>query len=199
MPYRRVLLASASPRRAELLRQIGVPFDAVASTVDETFPSTPTIGEGTELLALAKALEAIRDGRYSALHDAVVAADTVVVLEEEILGKPRDAEEATEMLTRLSGRTHRVVTGVALVWLDAERRVELWHETTQVTFRPLRGEEIAAYVATGRPFDKAGAYGIQEEAAAFVTRIEGCFFNVVGLPLARLSERLWLTTEEEPP
>lgn len=193
MPYRGVILASGSPRRAELLRQIGVPFVVVPSDVEEGV-SLP-VGEGTENLAREKALAVARRVGESPPYDLVLAADTVVVVEGDVLGKPSHPQEAREMLCRLSGRTHEVVTGVALVWLSGGLCVESWHETTSVTFRPLRDAEIAAYVATGRPMDKAGAYGIQEEAAAFVARVEGCYFNVVGLPLARLAERLFVEGE----
>jgi septum formation protein len=194
MPYRRVLLASASPRRAELLRQIGVPFDAISGNADETFPSGGSVSDGVEKLALDKALSVTRNALHLSACEVVLAADTVVVLDNEILGKPRDSLEAVGMLKRLGGRTHDVVTGVALVWLDEKRRIESWHETTRVTFRRLHDAEIVAYVSTARPLDKAGAYGIQEDAAAFVSRVEGCYFNVVGLPLARLSERLFIPT-----
>lgn len=164
----------------------------VPSNVEEIFSLSLPIGEEAEALARKKALAVAQAVGKSPPYDWVLAADTAVVLDGHLLGKPSHPQEAAEMLRRLSGRTHEVVTGVALVGLCGELRVESWHEITCVTFRPLRDAEIVAYVATGRPMDKAGAYGIQEEAAAFVTRIEGCYFNVVGLPLARLAERLFV-------
>ena len=117
----------------------------------------------------------------------VIGADTVVVLGDEILGKPASREEAEEMLACLSGRTHRVVTGLAVVDAGSKRFV-LSHETTEVTFRRLTRAEIASYVASGEPMDKAGAYGIQALGSLLVEAIRGCYFNVVGLPLARLAK-----------
>ncbi|MBM3214882.1 septum formation protein Maf [Candidatus Poribacteria bacterium] len=196
MAYAPIVLASESPRRAELLRQIGVPFDAAPSGASESYPDDLTPAQGAEYVARAKALAVAESLPAAAGYAAVLGADTMVIIDGRSLGKPRSAVEAIEMLHRLSGRTHEVVTGVALVWLDMnpddETRVESWYETTSVTFRPLRQQEILAYVQSGGPLDKAGAYGIQEGAAAFVSRIEGCYFNVVGLPLASLAERLQL-------
>ncbi len=176
-----LVLASASPRRRQLLAQIGLTFRVRESDVDER-PLLSAAGDPewlTRGLALAKAMAV---GRHET--DALVlAADTVVVLDGEILGKPRDAVEAQAMLSRLQGRTHRVVTGVAV--LDAATgRSRTAAEETRVTLRALTPEEIAAYVAGGEPLDKAGAYAVQGLGAVLVTRIEGCFYNVVGLPLA---------------
>lgn len=182
-----LVLASASPRRRELLARIGLDFRVCESGVDEGpllagAADPPRLTRG---LALAKAMAA---GRRET--DALVlAADTVVVLDGEILGKPRDADEAAAMLSRLQGRTHRVVTGVAV--LDAATgRSRTAAEETRVTLRDLSPEEIAAYVAGGEPLDKAGAYAVQGLGALLVTRIDGCFYNVVGLPLARTADLL---------
>ena len=175
----KLILASASPRRAEILRSAGLQFSVISSAVDET----PVPGESPQdlvrRLALAKAeLVAAR-----ALGPAIViAADTVVVLESAILGKPRTSEDARQMLEKLSGRTHSVMTGVALIRLpDVERREFV--EATQVHFASIAKDEIVKYLASGEPFDKAGAYAIQGLGGRFIPRIDGCYFNVVGLPV----------------
>lgn len=182
-----LVLASASPRRRQLLSQLGLKFRTCESGVDEA--AAACSGASPERLvrelALAKAL-AVAARERDAL---VLAADTVVVLGGEVMGKPRDAGEAEEMLARLQGREHRVLTGLAL--LDAASgRSETAVEETRVRLRPLAAEEIRAYVATGEPLDKAGAYAIQGLGALLVTGIQGCYYNVVGLPLARLGELL---------
>jgi septum formation protein len=178
----KLILASASPRRAEILRDAGIAFSVLSSAVDETPYSNESPTDLVQRLATAKAdLVAAR-----AVGPAIVmAADTVVVLDGRILGKPRSNDDAANMLQKLSGRTHSVVTGVALVRLpDAERRQFV--ESTLVHFAPLSSEEISRYLATEEPHDKAGAYAIQGRAGRYIPRIEGCYFNVVGLPLSRL-------------
>ena len=185
MKRKRLILASGSPRRADLLRQIGLEFEVIPSGVDENEISGSSPQEKALNAALAKALDVAR----KVGEGIVIGADTIVVLEGRILGKPSGPQEAIRMLTLLSGKTHQVITGIALV--DASSmKVESWVESTSVTFRELSPDEIVKYVETGIPLDKAGAYGIQDKAAAFVKRIEGCYFNVVGLPLAALIERL---------
>ena len=182
----KLILASASPRRAELLRDAGMPFIVISSAVDETpFPGEPP---QDHVLRLANAKAELVAAR--AIGPAIViAADTIVLLEGHILGKPRSSDDARHMLEKLSGRTHSVLTGVALIRLpDAESRTFV--ETTQVHFARLSSEEISRYLATGEPHDKAGAYAIQGRAGRYILRIEGCFFNVVGLPLARLQHAL---------
>jgi len=189
----KLILASASPRRAEILRSAGLQFTVLSSAVDETPMPNEVPQDLVHRLALAKAeLVAAR-----ALGPAiVVAADTAVVLEGAILGKPRTSEDARQMLAKLSGRTHSVMTGVALIRLpDAERREFI--ETTQVHFASVSNEEIVKYLASGEPFDKAGAYAIQGLGGRFVPRIDGCYFNVVGLPLARLYHELSLLGWQE--
>ncbi len=189
----KLILASASPRRAEILRSAGLQFTVLSSAVDETPMPSEVPQDLVRRLALAKAeLVAAR-----ALGPAIViAADTVVVLEGAILGKPRTSEDARQMLEKLSGRTHSVMTGVALIRLpDAERREFI--ETTQVHFASVSNEEIVKYLASGEPFDKAGAYAIQGLGGRFVPRIDGCYFNVVGLPLARLYHELSLLGWQE--
>ena len=189
----KLILASASLRRAEILRSAGLQFTVLSSAVDETPMPSEVPQDLVHRLALAKAeLVAAR-----ALGPAiVVAADTVVVLEGKILGKPRTSEDARQMLAKLSGRTHSVMTGVALIRLpDAERREFI--ETTQVHFASVSNEEIVKYLASGEPFDKAGAYAIQGLGGRFVPRIDGCYFNVVGLPLALLYHELSLLGWQE--
>ena len=180
-----IVLASGSPRRRQLLEQIGLTgFRVLASDADESLPDGIAPGEAVERLSARKGAAVAAQARPGAL---VIAADTVVALDGAILGKPRDEGEAREMLSALSGRTHQVYTGVSL-FHPGGRRTE--HEVTAVTFRPLSREEIAAYVATGEPMDKAGAYGIQGLGALLVERLEGDYFNVMGLPLCRLGRML---------
>jgi septum formation protein len=182
----RIVLASGSPRRAEVLRDASLPFEVVATEVDESRLAGESPEEMVRRLAEAKARAVAGRITGAAL---VVAADTVVVAEDDVLGKPASAEDARAMLERLSGRTHQVLSGLTVVRLpDGAMRTEL--ESTQVTFAPLTPEEIAEYVALGEPMDKAGAYAIQGRGGRFVTRIEGGYFNVVGLPLARLYRML---------
>jgi len=176
-----LILASASPRRADLLRQAGYVFQIrVVGNVGEQLHALPP--RGVELLACEKARSTSK--LYS--EGVVLGADTVVMLKDEIMGKPRNAEEARAMLRRLSGQKHTVITGVALV--DASRPDDevTDHVKTDVWMRQLQEEEIYNYVRSGHPFDKAGAYGIQGGAAVFVDRLEGCYYNVVGLPLSRV-------------
>jgi septum formation protein len=182
----KLILASASPRRAEILRDAGISFTVLSSAVDETPLPGETAGDLVRRVAAGKAeLVAAR-----AVGPAIViAADTVVSLEGAILGKPRTSDDARQMLERLSGRTHSVVTGVSLIRLpDVERRE--FTEMTQVHFSALSNEEIVRYLSSGEPFDKAGSYAIQGAAGRLIPRIDGCYFNVVGLPLARLCREL---------
>ncbi len=177
MPAARLVLASRSPRRQALLDEAGIAYDVGPyPDVDETWPEGAAPDEGARLLAERKA-RAVAPRVPTRL---VLCADTVVAVDCEVLGKPRDRTEARAMLARLSGRRHQVATGVALALGD---RVESAVATTSVTFRSLSAPEIDAYVATGEPLDKAGAYGIQGGAAAFVTQIEGPIDTVIGLPL----------------
>ncbi|GAB5521746.1 MAG: Maf family protein [Rhodothermales bacterium] len=176
------ILASQSPRRKRLLEQIGLTFTVHAADLDETFDPEAGPADIVQSLALDKA-DAIAQAHPDAL---VLGADTVVVFEGDILGKPADADEAHAMLRRLSGQTHTVYTGIALIHGEAQRAATRV-EATDVTFGNLSDQEIADYVASGSPMDKAGAYGIQDDlGACFVARIEGDYYNVVGLPLHRL-------------
>ncbi len=184
---KRLILASGSPRRRELLRNAGFTFEVVPPEVAEDNPGNEAPAMLVERLALDKA-EAVA-GRFHRQDNVVVlGADTVVVVDSTLLGKPASPAEARQMLERLSDRTHEVITGVALVEPESARRT-VAHETTRVFFRPLEPQEMEDYVATGEPLDKAGAYAIQGGASRFVTRVEGCYFNVMGLPMA-LVDRL---------
>ena len=184
---KRLILASGSPRRRELLRNAGFTFEVIPPEVAEDNPGNEAPAMLVERLALDKA-EAVA-GRFHRQDNVVVlGADTVVVVDSTLLGKPASPAEARQMLERLSDRTHEVITGVALVEPETARRT-VAHETTRVFFRPLEPQEMEDYVATGEPLDKAGAYAIQGGASRFVTRVEGCYFNVMGLPVA-LVDRL---------
>jgi septum formation protein len=182
----KLILASTSSRRAEILHDAGFSFIVVSSTVDETpFPGeSPT--DHVQRLADAKAeLVAARTTGPA----IVLAADTVVTLEGRIFGKPRSTDDARHMLEKLSGRTHSLLTGVTLIRLpDAERHSFV--ECTLVHFSQLSPEEITRYLATEEPHGKAGAYAIQGHAGRYIPRIEGCYFNVVGLPLAHVTQAL---------
>lgn len=177
-----IVLASRSPRRAELLRSAGFQFVVRAADIDET----PRNGEHAQDYAVRLAEEknlAIE----AAPGEIVVAADTVVVLGSEIMGKPADADDARRMLAALSGRKHEVITGIAL---RAGHRMLSDFVSTAVWFAPLTRDEIESYVASGEPMDKAGAYGIQGIASRFIDRIEGSYTNVVGLPVALVYQKL---------
>lgn len=181
-----LILASHSPRRRKLLAQLGLDFEVHPSDLDENATNHRLPEQLVEQLALEKA-RAVAARFPEAL---TLGADTIVVLDGDVLNKPADEAEARTMLRRLSGRTHTVYTGVALVH-PASRREIVDYEATQVTFAPLTDAEIDAYVATGSPLDKAGAYGIQDDyGAVFIRRIEGDYYNVVGLPLHRLYRML---------
>jgi septum formation protein len=179
----RLILASASPRRAELLRQLNLDFEVVVSNAPEEIPAEP-LNPGQLVMDLAA--RKVREAAENTGQDAVlIGADTVVALEDRILGKPADSAAAMAMLADLSGKKHRVFTGLALYQPLTARLVKDF-AMTEVRFRELSRDEIAAYVRTGEPLDKAGAYGIQGLGAALVEGINGCYFNVVGLPLSKL-------------
>lgn len=185
-----IILASASPRRAELLKQIGIDFQVCPSDISEKVATRASPTDVVEELALMKAQTVGRRFR----RGLIIGADTVVAINREIIGKPENNRHAVEILSQLSGTHHEVVTGVSLLDLGKERHI-VWSERTAVHFRKLRESEILEYVCSHDVLDKAGAYGIQEKAAAFVSRVEGCYFNVVGLPLASLVEKLWELSE----
>jgi len=191
---KKIILASASPRRRELLKQAGFSFEVMVSQADETITEkTPEAMvkelSGRKARAVAQAL---------AKGNLVIGADTLVVMDGRILGKPTDEIDAFRMLKELSGHTHQVYTGVTLLGETDEGRVEkVFVEKTDVTMYPMTDEEIQAYIGTGEPMDKAGAYGIQGRAAVFVKEIKGDYNNVVGLPIARLYQEIreWLMEE----
>jgi len=175
-----LILASNSPRRAQLLRQVGLEFRVIASSVSELIDDKRTPEELVLELSLAKA----KDVTPQIDRGIVVGADTLVVLNKKILGKPANYDEAFAMLRYLSGQTHQVYTGFALVDTPSKRYF-IDYERTDVTFRHLGDEEISLYIQLDHPYDKAGAYGIQDRSALFVERINGCYYNVVGFPLTR--------------
>ncbi len=178
------VLASASPRRLALLAQIGIFADVCPSSFAEIEGVDSSAYNVVRTNALGKGREVLPTCKKS---DVVIAADTVVALDNKILGKPKDTIEAKEMLRTLSGKTHQVMTGVA-IFHDEKELIDV--VTTAVRFRKLTEAEIEAYVATGEPLDKAGAYGIQGYGALLVETIDGCYNNVVGLPLTRLYQML---------
>jgi septum formation protein len=175
-----LILASASPRREELLRLITTDFEIVPADTDETLPPGTLPDAAVRLLALRKAREVFAKRP----RDVVIGADTVVVIDGDILGKPVDEADAVRMLLRLSGRTHVVKTGVCVLAPGFEH---IFVESTDVEFRKITLPEAKAYAATGEPLDKAGAYAVQGGAARFALRIDGDYNNIVGLPLAKLN------------
>ena len=183
----KLLLASNSPRRREILSNAGFDFDVIPSGVDEGAPSSDELPEQyAQRVARIKALHVAERAPSGTL---VLGADTIVVIGGLILGKPSGPLDATRMLRLLSGQTHQVITAICLVRAPNEITA-LDHESTFVTFRELTEEEIRAYVASREPFDKAGAYAIQGLASKYIVHISGCYFNVVGLPVALLYDLL---------
>jgi septum formation protein len=182
----KLILASNSPRRKELLAGLGVPFEVrVLQDIDEHYPENLPVNEVARYIAKEKA-DAYR--RIVAADELIITADTVVIVGDEILGKPMDEADAVRMLRLLSGRTHQVTTGVCLLTAEKERCFDV---TTDVTFKTLTDEEIHYYVNRYRPFDKAGAYGIQEWIGYIgVTGLNGSYYNVMGLPVQRIYQEL---------
>lgn len=185
---KRIILASQSPRRRELLTQIGLKFEVIPSTVEEVITSTNSV-EVVQELAQQKARDVANVAAKETPKESllVIGADTIVVYEGKILGKPEDKEDAVRMLAMLQGKEHSVYTGVAL--LTGEQEI-IFAEETRVQMCPMTLEEIAWYVNTGEPMDKAGAYGIQGLCARFVRQIQGDYNNVVGLPVGRIYQEL---------
>jgi septum formation protein len=184
-----LVLASASPRRQELLRNAGISFTVQPADVDET----PLPGELPRECAERLAREKARTVWRTRPQDLVLGADTIVVVDETILGKPADTDDAVRMLRLLSGRVHKVITGVCLVEAvvkESNEQLRTASETTLVTMSEISDDEIRAYVATGEPMDKAGAYAIQGRASRWIPRLEGDYSNVVGLPVALLYRML---------
>jgi septum formation protein len=181
---KKLILASQSPRRKHLLESIGLDFEIIPAHIDESSDSdVPEVI--VKHLAYEKAYEIEKRIDYPAI---IISADTIVVLEDEILNKPKDSDDAFIMLKKLSNRTHRVLTGITIIdKSDNDSKYIIDFEETKVTFRELSDSEIFDYIKSGSPMDKAGAYGIQDDfGSVFVKRIEGCFYNVVGLPIQML-------------
>ena len=189
LSWPKLVLASGSPRRRQLLGAVGADFIVAVPRISEAVDTAVDPARSARRLARDKALWASRECTADNERRFIVAADTLVVYRHHVLGKPADPADAARMLALLSNRWHTVVTGVCL--LDRRSgRIMTSAETTRVKFRKLSRAFIAAYVASGEPLDKAGSYGIQELGALLVERIDGCYFNVVGLPLVRLSKML---------
>ena len=183
MKNKEIILASASPRRKELMQDMQVNFTCIPSCVEEHLDETLPVELGIEQLALQKAEDV-----FSKHPDAIViGSDTMVVLDQKRLGKPNDAQDAKSMLQQLSGNTHQVITGVAILYDDHQ---VLFHECSDVTFYDLDEAMIDWYIDTKEPFDKAGSYGIQGYGKLFVKEIKGDYFNIVGLPVAKLYRTL---------
>ncbi|PFZ11875.1 septum formation inhibitor Maf [Bacillus pseudomycoides] len=180
---KKLILASGSPRRKELLELAGVPFEIVVSEIEETIGAYSSPADIVMSLALQKSSAVVEHHEDS----VVLGADTIVTYESRILGKPKDESEAKEILQLLSGKTHEVYTGVALI---SKEKTVTFYERTEVTFWELTEEEIDAYIATKEPLDKAGSYGIQGKGSIFVQHIQGDYYSVVGLPIARLVREL---------
>ncbi len=179
----RIILASQSPRRRELLEMLQIPYEAIVSEVEETVPEDIAPGALVEALALQKAQAVF--AQYP--EACVIGADTIVYIDGEIVGKPKDDADAAKILGKLQGRSHEVYTGVAVL-TPSGTQVEC--DVTRVTFAPMTEREISWYVATGEPWDKAGAYGIQGPGGIFVNRVEGNYFTVIGMPLPLLYRML---------
>ncbi len=180
---KKVILASASPRRQELMKDIGCPFECIPSNAKENLNQSLSIDLAIEQIAYDKAKDVFM--QYS--QDVVIGCDTMVVLNGIALGKPKDEEDAKKMLRNLSGKTHQVITGVAIL---TENKKFVFHEVTNVTFYDLNETIINSYIKTGESMDKAGSYGIQGHGKILVKGIQGDYFNVVGLPVARLYREL---------
>jgi septum formation protein len=188
VPIVKLILASASPRRAEILSAAGIPFEIRVSRTDESRLPGESPERMVERLARAKAEAVVRE-LVPTDSLIILGADTVVVISDEILGKPGNAATAREMLLKLRGREHLVITGFALLRTH-DKQIRIGHETTRVRFSNMTDAEVEAYVSTDEPLDKAGAYAIQGIAGRYIPRVEGCYFNIVGLPMARVWEAM---------
>jgi len=182
----KMILASSSPRRQELLQRLDYPFDIILPDVDESILS---LESNPEQYCNSLAEMKTKDISQHYPFALVIGADTIVVLEDQILNKPDDSAHAENMLSRLSGKTHQVYTGVCLKWINNNIQ-HTFTETTLVTFRELDTQEINYYIETCPPYDKAGSYGIQDWSAVFVNNIQGCYDNVMGFPLSRFYQEL---------
>lgn len=178
----KIILASSSPRRRELLKLITEDFESISTDVDETLPENTDPLKASEYLSLIKA----KAVEYSS-ENIVIGCDTTVIIDNKILGKPNNINQCREYLEMLSGRNHKVITACSIVCGD---NIRTFSEVTEVTFRTLSNEDIEWYISTGEPFDKAGGYGIQGKGSLLIERINGDYFNVVGLPVSRLNQEL---------
>jgi len=180
---KKIILASKSPRRQELLRGLGIPFEIRTKEIDENFPNTVDASDVASFLAQKKA-----EAFELSIDEILITSDTAVLLTNRILNKPQNTEEAIEMLKSLSGKTHKVCTGVCIKSIEKE---VLFSDFTSVTYKPLSTDEIEYYIKHFKPFDKAGSYGIQEWIGFIgIEKIEGCYYNVMGLPLSKLYQEL---------
>jgi septum formation protein len=187
----KVILASKSPRRREILEQMGFSFEIIPAIGEEIIQDTDP-AKVVESLSAQKASEVAERCAESVESLLIIGSDTVVAKDGAILGKPKDEADAARMLRGLSGREHSVFTGVTLIYIEPgkEKTVKTFSEETKVSFYPMSEEEIQAYIASGEPMDKAGAYGIQGKAFVYIRGIEGDYYNVVGLPAARIYQEL---------
>lgn len=179
----RVILASGSPRRKELMGLLNIPFEIISADIDETIDTEKPVAEEIERLSFEKALAVFKDNRDA----VVIGSDTVVAIKNEILGKPGNDENAREMLKKLSGNVHEVITAVTILSLE---KSETFSSVAKVYFNELSDEEIEEYISTGEPLDKAGAYAIQGNAGKFINRIDGDYFTIVGFPIAQVYSRI---------
>lgn len=193
----KLILASASPRRSEILKNIGLEFTVMPSKAEEPRISDPSLITSVSEFKARDVYAQLNQNSSLQLQAqkrdyghvfAILSADTIVYLDKEILGKPKNQQEAQEMLTKLSGKTHKVATAITLMKSDGSYHSAI--ETTTVKFRPITQQEIMNYIENYKPYDKAGAYAIQEPASLFIERIEGCYSNVVGLPVTLLLKEL---------
>ncbi|MBD5547199.1 MAG: septum formation protein Maf [Lachnospiraceae bacterium] len=195
----KMILASASPRRRELLEQIGMAFEVMPSDIEEKTASHVPYEVVMELSGM-KAMDIFEKLSLEEREQVIVAgADTVVAVKEQIMGKPSDRKNAEEMLSLLQGKTHQVYTGVTLIWQKEKEKQPSklsFYEKTEVSMYPMSMQEICSYVDTGEPMDKAGAYGIQGKCAAFIKEIRGDYYNVVGLPIGRLYQEIKKINDE---
>ncbi|WP_195576359.1 Maf family protein [Paenibacillus sp. 1001270B_150601_E10] len=184
-----LVLASSSPRRQELIHRLGLPVEIETSDVEERVEADWTPAQTVEQLARKKAEAVVAERQTRQVQGLVIGADTIVALEEQILGKPTDETDALRMLKMLQGRAHDVYTGIACMDMNSGN-VLVRHRRTRVWMRQRTDEQLLSYIATGEPLDKAGAYGIQGRGSTLVERIDGCYFNVVGLSVSLLAEML---------
>lgn len=180
---RKIILASASPRRKELLKLLDIDFDIIVSTCEEVFDEELSVYENLKNIAYAKAYDVFKDNG----DNLVIGADTIVYLEDRVLLKPKDKDDAREMIKSLSGKTHSVISGIAVITKEKSLKTAV---ETKVTFKELNDEEIEEYINTNEPYDKAGGYAVQGIAGKFISKIEGDYFNVVGLSISTLYDML---------